>query len=236
MSPYFLRTSKETKERFRELISENIDFLSSFRDKRITPSTWRIYHRRQAASNSFEEWVDDSIEYLHNNRVSHLIARSEDMYKVKDSLGSLRQTNDSKIVKLLNRKVREPRRLLMFPGALFEATVNTNEYSQSQILIMLDVPTKQHVQERKPITMLAAPAEEKLPSDLLTNRPPTEEYLLGKKWKRVTVRVSNNTKRLVSQGHMSAFRHQYTMRHIGSSTVSVFLKPQAYPPSTLHGY
>lgn len=222
MSPYFLRRSKKTRDRFWTLVSRHIRFLSSFRDKLVTPNTWRIYHRRQAASDSIEEWIDDSMQYLHTNRVKHKLAMSEDLQKVKDSLGSLRPTTDNRIVKLLNRKVREPRRLLMFPGALFEATINTDEYSQSQILIMLHVPSKQHIAERKPITLLAAPAEEKLPSELLGKSPPTEGFLLAKKWKRVTVRVANDTstRRLISQGHTSACRRQYTMRHIGSSTVS----------------
>ena len=118
MSPYFLRRSRATRDRFRELVSTHIKFLSSFRHKLVTPNTWRIYHRRQAASESLEEWIDDSQVYLHSNRVKHRLVMSEDLCKVKDSLGCLRAMNEKKVIKLLNRKVREPKASHVSGGAV----------------------------------------------------------------------------------------------------------------------
>lgn len=159
-------------------------------------------------------------ETLRDDNLIPVISTSIDKHKVSDSRADLQVTNDERVVKILNSGVREPRRLLFFHGALFESTVNTNEYSQSQTLIMINVPTQQQTDDKAPLQLYAKPPDGKpLDSSLYDHRqPPTEEYLLSNKWKLVTIKVA--PERVVTREHITAVREQYCLRHIAASTVS----------------
>ena len=214
-----LQNDPSLKARFIKLIIENIRFVDSFHDPLITPDFLRMYHRKKSVNAALNEFIDDIINVLDNEDLDFTVAVSKDMQKVSDSRTDLSLTEEVSVVKMLDQKVREPRRLLFYSGALFEATVNTADYSQSQTMIMLEVPTEEDIENKRPLSLLAAPADDGLIDQLFDFRnPPSEDLLLSKKWKKVKVNISGE--RLVSRNNVSACRRQYTLRHVGASTVS----------------
>ena len=193
--------------------------MESFKDERITPKTMKLYHRRKPANEALEDFIDDTIETLTRKRVTFTMSVSKDYQKVSDSLAGMRLTNNEKIIDMLSHKVREPRRLVFFPGAVFEATENTNDYAQSQLMIMIQPPTQQALQEEKPIAVMAAPAGgTRLDEILSSDDTPSEDFLRSNGWAKVLVNMSNE--RMITQRGISACRRQYTLKHVGSSTVS----------------
>jgi len=169
-------------------------------------------------SDALDTFIDDVKDKLVRAKVQFTESRSKDLQKTSDSRTDLHKTHNKSVVRMLNNKVREPRQLLFYPGALFSATVNTNQYSQSQTLIMIDVPSLEDVENRAPLTLYAQPSEDStLDHTLNFLNPPTMEDLLARNSKEVKVNFC--PERLVTRDHISACRMQYALTHVGASTV-----------------
>lgn len=242
LSPFELRSNKEHWERFKQLLEENITFVDSFSDPLITPSHQRLYHRREGAIKAMQTFVEESIRTLLELGIDYRVSVAVDMMKVKDSRGNLRMCHREDVHQLLDQKVREPRRLLFYKGAVFEATVNTETYSQSQLMVMIDVPSEDDIVNRVPIKLWAAPTRG-LTENMMARLgyAPSKDELRSKKWTEVIVHPSDAENRLHNRRHLSACRRQYTLKHIGSSTVNkqmgntlkvpcaIEVNPQHYP-------
>jgi len=221
MNPIELKRDTEAQNRFRELMTENITFVKDWTAKEVTPQHMRLYHRRLSAQDALDKYIEDTKKTLEENNISYRISSAIDMKKASDSLSSFRKSNDKTMEKLLDRTVRETRRVLFFPGATFEATVNTDHFSQSQLMIMLDVPSQAHIDQGSPVSMMAAPPGLARTTGLfdITN-PPRRTDLEAKGWKHVTVQMAET--RPVVKNHIVATRRQYTVKHLAASTVSDF--------------
>ena len=219
-SPFVLRKDSKLKQRFIFLITENFKFVPSFSDPSITSRTIRLYHRKKSVSKALVTFVDDMKLRLQRDGVHFTECISRDMKKTSGSLNGPQETQDAQVVKLLNQKVREPRRLLFFPTAMFGSTVNNgNAYSQSQSLMMIDIPTQSDVGNRMPLRLWRAPVQNsELELNLDYLNPPSRETLLANGWKEVKVEFCRE--RLVTREHVSACRRQYTITHVAASTVS----------------
>lgn len=202
------------------MITENFNFVSSFSDPSILSETIRLYHRRKSVSEAFVTFIDDMKRRLQRDGVPFTVCVSRDMKKTSGSLGSPQETQDAQVVKLLNQKVREPRTLLLYQTCLFVSTINKGKaYSQSETLMMLDVPSLSDVENRVPLKLWKPPvANSELERNLDYRNPPTRETLLANKWKEVKIEFCRE--RLVTRAHVSACRGQYTMTHVTASTVS----------------
>ena len=62
-------------------------------------------------------------------------------------------------IKSLNRELKEPSDLVFFPGAVCECTINDNRrgFTQSQLALMLELPTETEVSEFSLLKMWIAP-------------------------------------------------------------------------------
>lgn len=204
-------------------MEDNIKFVDSFSDPTITPIFQRMYHRRKGAIEAMEMYVDQSMKSLRDKEIYFTVSSAIDMMKVKDSRGTLKPCGRDDISKFLDQKVREPRRLLFFKGCIFEATVNTENYSQSQLMLMTDVPSPKDIEKKVPLKLWAAPTRggeitERYMANLGT--APTAEELRENKWTEVMVHMTDAEDRLQTRNHITACRYQYTLKHIGSSTVN----------------
>lgn len=212
-----LQRDKNIKKKFKELMLDNIKFVSSMKD--VPPGWIKLFHRKKSANREIEEFITNTTDYLDTNKVKYVVCESTDMHKVSGTLGDGVQTHDRVVVNLLNRKVREPQTLLFYSGALFEATSNTAQYNQSQLMMLVDVPTHMQIMNREPLKLFAAPPGADIPEEFQSiTSPPTEEDLLGRGWKEVMVRLSRD--RQVTESNITAWRRQYTLKHIGASTVN----------------
>jgi len=219
MPPKVLISNQEIKQRFKKLIMEYIDYVDSWQDEKITIETLRLYHRKLPASESMDNIIDEEIKRLKQRKKSTSYTEATDYSKIKGSRASLKRTQNTRVRNLLNRKTREPSRLLFYVGAKYEATINTKQYSQSQLLIMVELPNEDDLKNKKSISLMAAPPRGELPECITSpNWNHTETSLKELGWTKVLIPVT--FEREHSQGNISAYRKQYCMRHIGASTVS----------------
>lgn len=100
---------------------------------------------------------------------------------------------------------------------MFEATFNGDGYYQSQLLIMLQLPTREVLRNKSPLELLVAPAYGIHYLDM-SNGIPSEQYLLSHQWKKVKIPIA--PKREVSSTGVLGFRRQYGMKSIGASTIN----------------
>ena len=116
----------------------------------------------------------------------------------------------------MNHGVKEPRKLLFWSGAQFEATLNGEGFNQSQLLIMLEVPTANMIMLKTPISLLAAPAGVNYID--VSNGIPSYNELVAAKWR--PVKVGHAPDRPITHRGMVGCRHQYALRHVGSGTIN----------------
>ena len=206
-------------EEFTKLIKSKVKFVSSFDE--VSPTAHRLYHRKTSAMQAKDDFVNSTLKYLSSRgRASEAkVVRSKDQMKLAGSRQDLQVSNDPVVTKLLDQKVRESRQLLFFKGALFEATRNVGDVLNSQIMIMLDVPSDDDIAAMKPITLYSAPEGSPRPTNLYHEIPPSKEEVLNV-WKWKEVKISPAKMNLHRQGLMEAYREQYTIAHLGASTVS----------------
>jgi len=203
---------------------ENIKFVKSWDSKEITPQHMRLYHRRLSAQEALDKYIEDTKKTLDATQIKYHLVTSKDMRKASDSLSTFKPSSDKNVEKLLDRSVRETRRVLFFPGAAFEATVNNDQFSQSQLLVMVDLPTEEQIHGERPVAMMAAPPGFARTTSLfdITN-PPKRKDLEMDGWTHVTVQYGET--RPVIQHHIVVTRRQYTAKHLAASTVNARPRP-----------
>ncbi len=219
MSPLTLQSSQDLHDEFTELMSNNVQYVSDMNDPKLGPEVLRMYSRTRAeCASAAEDYVDTSIENLTMQGKSYKVCDANDLTRPLQSRRDLQTTNNPAIKKMLDKKRREPRRLLFHPGALFEATVNGKGYSQSQIVIMIEQPSNEDIDTWAPLPMMAAPATFSS-NDFICVETPTRERLLNEGWTDVIIHATKELNPLNSFG-TECYRKQYTLKHIGTSTIN----------------
>ena len=163
----------ELLDEFSRLICDSCVFVDSWSAPEITPSTYRLYGKKHPAKEASKRFVEqirqrsdigilrehcsDDVE---NPRLSHC-----DWTKASES------TKAS-----LDNKVKEPRTLLLYRGAVYEFTYNDRgKFSQSQIGLLYDVPLQIDLDRCKKFNILVAPPGVK---DITWDRDATKQYYL----------------------------------------------------------
>ena len=81
---------------------------------------------------------------------------------------------------------------------------------------MIDLPTREQVNSKLPIVLLAAPTGTN--QFELRDNMPTEEELLERGWTKVNISVPEE--RYITKGRNVGCRRQYSMRHQESATIN----------------
>ena len=165
----------------------------------------------QAAS----EFVASCERMFQSNGTVHTVSKAVDLQRTADTRAEYVPAFSTFMTAALNHGLKEPERLLFWQGAQFEATLNGDGFNQSQLLIMLEVPTQEVVSAKGPIHLLAAPPN--VTSVNTSERVPALDELLNYGWKQVIVRHSPE-QTVTCQGTVGC-RQQYSLRHVGSSTI-----------------
>ena len=205
--------------RFKELAGTAFNFVDSMSDPLIGPLHQRMYAKRKNAAAAAQDYVSTSAACLSANGTPHMVRQSEDCQRTAHSNATFRSATDRSLLSALNKYLREPKSLLFYDGATFESTVNTEQYSYSQVLYMRTMPTAEEVAAFADITLWAKPPSgtsnfEGMEAGVI----PTEEQLLSWGWKKVRVKVARE--RLIQANHLEGVRKQYSLRHIGASTIN----------------
>ena len=206
-----------------ELFCDIIKVVPSF--KEVDPNYVQIFHRKRSAMDAIKMWTDHTKEYLEKyTDVKPLICVAKDKMKYEGT--SQDWNNADKMEEVVNMldsssKVKEPKCLMLFPGCLYEVTRNNKNanYFNSQIVILLDVPSKEHIDGLRPLTMYACPCGKKAPSKHFFSHVPSEDEVVND-WGWYKVRLHPVKENFVTVNNVVATRIQYAMNHLGASTVS----------------
>ena len=83
----------------------------------------QAFSRRIPAQEALNNFCKSIKSKLENNDTPYLVATSQDTRKIKGASGDYTPTNKLS-VKALNKELREPLELVMFPGGVRECTIN----------------------------------------------------------------------------------------------------------------
>lgn len=235
MSPLILRndthdvndsnTHGELYKEWQGLFQKIIRVVKSFKD--IDPNWIQIYHRKASANLAIDSWVAMTEHLLSKKKLTKFhVSKAQHMMKYKTSSADAKPADDNeKIVNMLDRDcgVKELKRLLLFPGCIYQVTRNnkSDNICNSQTVIMLDLPSRDDLENFRPITMYACPAGAEQPTSLFYDPPPSKEQV-EKDWGWYQVKVSVAQENFVTDSVLMAYRKQYPLTHPGASTVRIF--------------
>ena len=224
MSPRILRSSPELEQKFKDLASQSLTFVTDWNSPLITRDTQRLYPKKKPAVQASEEYVNATISELTRLGQRFIVSHAEDKQRPNGSRSLYRRADDKDLINKINVTVREPPRLVFFEGAVFEATTNMTSgrkgFSQSQLLIMLQLPSEETVRSKATITLIASPVGETTIPYRSDGSIPTKEELLQNDWKEVRVQtVPDRKQQYVVSGSLRGMRQQYSLRHLGASTI-----------------
>ena len=151
-----LETEPQLIEEFRQLCSDHLSFVDDWNDQSIHPSTIRLYSKKIPVREAAEQFAARVRRHYNSNQIRERLsddverARFSQQEWTTASVASSRQ---------LDSKVKEPKSLLFFRGAIYLCTFNDNTgaFSQSQMALLYDLPTQEQLDNWQKITELIAP-------------------------------------------------------------------------------
>ena len=229
-NPIDLIDDEYQKRRFFDLI-DLFGFVNSWDDPSITPNTIRLFAKKVPVTASLGNYTEAIISRFHQDGTRHIICCSSDFQRGAFSISEYLPANaESK--KTLNKKLREPEKLVFFECGLYECTVNDPDprgrYNQSSLALMLDLPPSHIVESFLPITMWIAPAgTTDFDFTSFPNGHPSSDQLKDLEWLEVKIGCAPE-QIVVLCGGSQAKRMQYALKHRGALTIN---KSQGY---TIH--
>ena len=213
MSPQSYIENPKLLETFKSLLSTCCTFVSSWDSHEITPDVHRIYGKKHPAREASDTYVNQVKSHL--NISDYVEVKSQDVQLSYNSHEEW-QTATERTSKYLNRLVKEPETLLFFRGAKFIFTYNDDgKFSQSQIGLLLEVPTHNTVNRFKKISILVSPPGLK---DVQYDPNKSEKEYLDEGWTKHKVGSCRETTHSV-EGNIKAQRKQYGLKPNVTSTV-----------------
>lgn len=215
MSPNYLKGNMAIEHEFKRLVGTYFNFVDSW-DK-VPPGVTRMYPKRIPAAQAANQYVTDIQKMFDETGTDYSISHARDLERVVGSRGEYTLSRSDHVTSCLDHAMKEPRRLLFWRGATYHATVNGNGYNQSQILMLLHVPSQSDIDHKRDIKMYASPGG--ATTCLRDNDDvPTEEELIAKGW--TAVQIKHIEPRPVTHKGIVACREQYTLCHVGASTIN----------------
>ena len=110
-----------------------------------------MYSRCKPAQDASNEYVEACRAQFLDEGKHFVVSTSDDRYWQDWTRREYASVTNNVILGEMNRKLREPTTLLFFEGAVFEATINYSGtkrqegYSQSQVLVMVEVPSEEDI-------------------------------------------------------------------------------------------
>lgn len=147
--------TKQILSEFRRLLRNTLSFADDWNDDQIDHRTFQIYGRKKPAYETIQEYNTSVKRKL---RVSeYRISKAEDVQLPRSSHQEWVNATINTI-KCLNNKVKEIEELIFFKGGIYACTYNEeNKFSQSQIAILMELPSQEHINEMKKFDILITP-------------------------------------------------------------------------------
>ena len=202
-------TNRDKKE-LRDLIANNCNFVRDFQDEKIPQDAVFVFGRKEPCQ-AAEDLLLQRMKTVHANTCKIVVS-----YDEESTTGGNWKLAGEATSKGLTRNMKHRKEVLLYPKARFEFThVLKNKFNQGQLALLLEVPSDQHLQEKKPIEVFKAPSGVKqFPSDQDCN----QEWLVKNKW--IPVKVPFDTTPVHQIGRrLQARRTQYGIKPRVSSTI-----------------
>ena len=119
----------------------------------------------------------------------------------------------------LDRKVKEPRQLMLYEGGRYQITSNKpRKYSNSQLAILFELPSQEHIDNKRPIALVLAPPGSRFIPDINA----TKQELLDLGWVERKVGITLRRYVINTAGSTRSRRQQYALRpHVGATIHAV---------------
>ena len=213
MSSSVLKSNSALVKRFKELVGDCCTFVSSWQSPLIKPEVHRIYGKKKPAKQASREYVNNVKANL--KKEQYVESVSVDVELTYNSHEEWQSASNS-TSDFLDNKIKQPRKLLFFKGALFMLTYNEDQkFSQSQIGLITHVPRQEDIDRFKKIPILVAPPGLR---DFIFTGDKCEDSYIRDGWKKCLVGIGPENTYSV-QGNLKAQRKQYGLRPFVTSTV-----------------
>ena len=213
-----MRENPECIDEVVDIISRECNFVPDFDHESITPTTLRVFARKEAVFEAVDEFYTMIEQQQHRADGVGTLTRklSDDIQIALESHGN-HDTAKEYIRKLLDRDTKEPRKLLFFRGAIYQFTFNdpSNTFTQSRLAFLLDVPTQHHLDSWEDIRVFAAPPGVKCAPPHTINR----EQLHDQGWSEVVIGAAPDYVHTYGRHGIRAQRRQYGLRPHISATI-----------------
>ena len=216
MSPNMLLSDPEHERIFKELVGDCFDYAESWDDPKIDPQTQRMYGNRMPAYEASREFVESCKAKFDGDGTLYTMSVALNFQRTVGTRSEYSRVVSDDVLRALNHELREPEKLIFYRGAQFEATLNGDGYSQSQLLLMIDVPHEEEISNKALIPMMAAPPNVSYLD--MSDGIPSVDDLKASGWK--DVRVGHAPESAVTCGGSVGRRVQYSLKHIGASTIN----------------
>ena len=190
------------------LSSQHLTFVTDWNDPKIDPQAMRLYSKKIPAKEAARDFENRVRVHVNPYELRKRIA--EDVEKPRYSQMQWSKARDS-IVGHLEQKVKEPKQILFFKGAIYECTFNdpNGQFTQSQMALLYELPSRATLDQWEKIKILVAPPGLK---EIVYNSRATKEYYIGVGFSEVNVGIAPERTHSVTFD-MFGRRKQYGLRH-----------------------
>ena len=203
----------EVIDEFKELICQHCTFVDTWNSEEITPDTYRLFGKKFPAKEASRRFVENI--KMRDDVGTVLEKTSDDVENPRFSHAEWRTASETTSV-ALDKKLKEPRTLLFYRGAIFEFTYNCHKvFSHSQMGLLFDLPSQEDLDRCRKIKILVAPPSSKHITwdPTLSKRAYIEQGFLEKK-----VGLAPERTQFIAND-IQAQRRQYGLKHRVTSTI-----------------
>jgi predicted GIY-YIG superfamily endonuclease len=200
--------NSSTENEFRDLFKRTCTFVNSFDDDSIPRMATYVFGRKHPG-----QLIHDKVVKRRCQHEEYIVAHARDEEMVLQ--GNWIPNESDVTSRRLSATLKEPHDLYLFARAVYKITYNDSHraFSQSQLAILMTLPTRELIKNLKPIVMYACPPGRK-------EIPPhdcTVSQLLSWGWTRIMIRIA--PPQVVNvYSRLRARRHQYGIRlHISTT-------------------
>ena len=140
---------------FRDLLATTCQFVDDWNDERIGSPTYRLYGKRVPAIEATTQFVNSTRQQINTSNLREKTATDieRNIYSHSKWVNASSSTSIA-----LNKKVKEPYTLLFFKDTIYEFSYNKEgHFSQAQMGLLYDLPSRDDIDRDKPIKILVAP-------------------------------------------------------------------------------
>ena len=213
MNPRKYDSNPELIQEFKTLLSTTCTFVDRWNDPVISPTTYRLYGKKQPAREASRRYIEQVRAQLSPVDIRERVA--EDIQNPQQSHQEWQVANEL-TTQSLDHKCKEPKTLLFFRGAIYQFTYNDDgNFSQSQLGLLLQLPSQASVDNFRKIPIMVAPPGIKV---VEFDETKVKDQYIADGWIEKQVGMCPEFTHTVKM-HMRGQRKQYGLSHHLTSTV-----------------